>query len=193
MSSWIREREADRERAERGGGQGWREWGGDDKVFHCSRCVCVDRTLLYLHKARAGCTLWDSRRCTEEDFLEWLTASDPRDITFSSDGRHQIPSLCCDFSLISSVSCQFCQAKQICRTSEGKKKKGGGGTFWNKAGHFFSDERNQQRRKAEMQCDTGLLKGPTSLRSETAERQFYIRMARAERRRVQWTPKFCSD
>lgn len=157
------------------------------RFFRCSRCVCVDRTLLYLHKARAGRTLRDGRRCTEEDFLEWPTASDPRDITFPSDGRHQIPSPCCDFSLISSVSCQFCQAKQICRTSERKKKKrgGGAGTFWNKAGHFFPDERNQERRKAEMQCDTGLLKGPASLRSETAERQFYIRMGRAERRRVQ--------
>lgn len=32
-----------------------------------------------------------------------------------------------------------------------------------------------------MQCDMVLLKRPTSLRSETAERQFYIRMGRAER------------
>lgn len=126
MSSWIREREADRERAERRGGRGWGGWRGDDKVFHCSRCVCVDRTLLYLHKARAGCTLWDSRRCTEEDFLDWLIQHPTlRDITFSSDGRHQIPSPCCDFSLISSVSCQLCQAKQICSTSEGKKRGGG--------------------------------------------------------------------
>lgn len=40
-----------------------------------------------------------------------------------------------------------------------------------------------------MQCDMVLLKRPTSLRSETAERQFYIRMGRAER----WAAEFCSD
>lgn len=42
-------------------------------------------------------------------------------------------------------------------------------------------EVRRKKGKAEMQCDIVLLKRPTSLRSETAERQFYIRMGRAER------------
>lgn len=45
---------------------------------------------------------------------------------------------------------------------------------------MFSDER-EKKRGAGRQCDIRLLKSPTSFRSETAERQFNIRMGRAEK------------
>lgn len=102
---------------------------------------------------------------------------------FPSDKRHQIPRRAAIPSLISSVSCQLCRAKQICGTNgrgtgDLLKQKGGGLFPWMK-------EVRRKKGKAEMQCDMVLLKRPTSLRSETAERQFYIRMGRAERTELQ--------
>lgn len=128
------EREGGRQRKGRRG-------SGAAKVFLCRRCFCVDRTLLYLHKSRAVFMLWDSKCCTE-DFREWLTASN---LTILLSQR-RVPSKtspCCDPSLISSVSCQLCWAKQICGTSVR-----GWGTFWNKRGTTFSsDERSRQEKR----------------------------------------------
>lgn len=129
-----KEREADRGR----GGEG----GGNEKVFLCRRCLCVDGTLLYLHKSRAACALWDSK-CCAEDFREWLTASDLT-ILLSQRQAPSNTSSCCDLSLISSVSCQLCRAKQICGTSVR-----GWGTFWNKRGATFSSDERSQKEKRE--------------------------------------------
>lgn len=69
------------------------------------------------------------------------------------------------------------------KTNLRNKREGDGGPLETKGGPLFPRMKEVRRKKgkAEMQCDMVLLKRPTSLRSETAERQFYIRMGRAER------------
>lgn len=113
-------------RERRGGGE------GDDKVFHCSRCVCVDRTLLYLHKARAGGTLWDSRRCTEEDFPRMAYSIRPSRYYFfqrrAPSNTFSVARFLIDFLCFLSVLSGKTNLPSWREEEKKKKKRGGGET-----------------------------------------------------------------
>ena len=166
--TWRKKRERERER--------W--W-----CFHCSLwIVATDGTLLYLHNATAACTLRNSRRNAGGEFLEWL-------LSVWLDVIILLRRLGCAIKYLfrSATShwfhlVNFCLAKQIYK----KKNAKGSETFFLKQSRarLFFDERKRGRR-AGRRCDIRLLNSPTSFRSQTAERQFNIRMGRAEWRRVE--------
>lgn len=111
----------------------WREREREMISIDCSQCICAatDGTL---HKARAAFMLRDSKRSTGEEFLEWLVQHPTsRRNTFPS--TTSLPRCLVDFICSLSVWASKTNPwKQMKRERD----------LLNKAGHFFSDERNQK-------------------------------------------------